>query len=497
MKKVIFIFLISIVACLASLLFRSAVLFESKYYNVAAEAVGLYGILEVADGESLYPSKEERPFSIFLYNPLHAFFLGTLLKSVGISSLEERLFFVKALNCFLAAGLLLIFFYLSRQLFSAPWHLSLTAFLLSCSRFFDYIATTRHDIFALLLELISLSCFIQFLKRSTNRWLYLFLIFSALAFWTRQNSIIVFGAVLLWLLMQKRIKLGATCLFIQGLLVILPANLIFRIYGITFWDHVLFSNIRDWKPINLSIFSYSLLSFLGSIVVCSWLVVKTKQNEKYNRSDLKSLYFVVFGLGCFIGSITYFRSGGDTNYLFLSLFLGGCLCVSELQKILSTRWGWGLVSCQLLLIATIYGLKSKSAMAFSQFPFAEYSKIIEQKYPRYGYVTGSLAPGLVINLKKWSYHGPDISSGCMLSLGAHPRLHWLDNDLREALEDGRISTVVVAEVGCNSSVLEGAERFSGFETKEVFDDWLCVYSKTPNREYRYTQHAIDLLRPIQ
>lgn len=497
MKKTIFIFLISIVACLASLLFRSAVLLDSKYYNVAAEAVGLYGILEVADGESLYPSKEERPFSIFLYNPLHAFFFGTLLKAVGISSVEGRLFFVKSLNCLLAAGLLLLFFYLSKQLFTGPWHLYLTGFLLSCSRFFDYIATTRHDIFALLLELLSLSCFIHFLKRSTQRWLYLFLVFSALAFWTRQNSIIVFAAVMLWLLVQKRIKLVMTCLCFQGLLVILPAIWIFNIYGMTFWDHVFFSNIRDWKPLDLSIFSYSLLSFLGSIVVCSWLVVKTKQTGIFNRSDLRSLYFVICGLGFLTGCITYFRSGGDTNYLFISLFIGGCLCISELEKIFSTRLGWGLVSCQLLFIAAIYGLKSKSALAFSQFPFTEYSKIIEQKYPRYGYVTGSLAPGLVINLKNWSYHGPDISSGCMLSLGAHPRLHWLDQDLRQALEDGRISTVVVAEIGCNSALPEGIERFAGFETKEVFDNWLCVYSKSIPREYRYTQHANDSIGSIQ
>lgn len=497
MKTPIVILLISIVVCLASLLLRSAVLLDSKYYNVAAEAVGLYGILEVADGESLYPSKEERPFSIFLYNPLHAFFFGTLLKTVGISSLEERLFFVKGLNCLLAAGLLLLFFYLSRQLFTGIWYLYLTAFLLSCSRLFDYIATTRHDIFALLLELLSLSCFTQFLKRSTQRWLYLFLLFSALAFWTRQNSIIVFTAVMLWLLMQKRIKLVVTCLSVQGLLVVLPAIWISKIYGITFWDHVFFSNIRDWKPLDLSIFSNSLLSFLGSIVVCSWLVVKTRKNGIFNRSDLKSLYFVIFSLGCLIGCITYFRSGGDTNYLFISLFLGGCLCVSELKKMFNTRLGWGLVCSQLLIIAVIYGLKSKSAMALSQFRFTEYSKIIEQKYPRYGYVTGSLAPGLVINLKNWSYHGPDISSGCMLSLGAHPRLHWLDHDLRLALEDGRISTVVVAEIGCHSALAEGTERFEGFEAKEVFDDWLCVYSKSVPRENRYTRHAIDSLQSIQ
>jgi hypothetical protein len=472
------IFYTTLLVCIFSLLFRSLVLFQSKFYSSGAESIGLYGILDVAEGKNLYRSPNERPYSAFVFTPLYPLTIGNLLKALQIKNKAHQILFIKGVSVLMALILLCLFWIETSKVFPKSNLVILLAFILSSSRLFDYIGTTRNDMAALVAEFLTLHFFSLFINSSKKSHLWAFIVFSTVGIWTRQTAIIAFASSMVWFILNRRIKIFFESAGIWLLINTFILGLFLRAYGSSVYDHILYANIRLWKDLDKSLITTSLLSFGASLSLFLILSFsKVRGSLSMPSGTIKQFYCLCLFFGILFGGVTYFRAGGDVNYLFFPLLLGGYFILNQVSDWLEKPWGIVLLTLQLGLIAFIFGQKSRIALTYSNLPYASFADKIEELFPAPGLITGHYAQNMGIHLKNWAHHGPDLTNGTMLSLSAHHKLNWLVTDALESIQNGTIHALVDAHPGCAGGPSQNYEWFTFFPKKEVWADWLCVYSR--------------------
>ncbi|MBI4402670.1 MAG: hypothetical protein HY537_00835 [Deltaproteobacteria bacterium] len=479
---------IALVATLSGFLSRATINFLSHRYDVAAEAIGLYGILELADGKPLYASRTERPYHAFIYNPVHAWFSATLLKSVAAQGLRERVLIIRliSLASLFAACLLL------HKVFIKPLAVSKTtlafAWVLALPKFADYATAVRNDLFTLALEIGALCAFVYWIRKPRFRTECLFIALWGLAFATRPTAIAILGSAVLWLLLQRRIHCALR--FASLGLGLTAAMLAVGNWstGGEFIDQAFISNMRPFVRADLALFTPSVSSFLACYVLFATFVWKgIKVGFGNEQKGQQQLLLLVMGLQACQSLILFFRVGGDTNYFFGALFSAIPFCCMGIDNLMKPfrfnekKWLVAL-TIQAALIAVVLFSKTLSAAKVAFLPYEQAAERVRTTLLPHGYLIGSQGANLTIHLRGWSYHGPEVSYGVIGFIP--PRsFDWVLPDLKKAIAEGTIQTVLWAGTECKESGpifrhpylqldLIFADHFGNLEK---WHDWLCVY----------------------
>jgi hypothetical protein len=326
-------------------------------------------------------------------------------------------------------------------------------------------------------ELLALCFFSKYISSQKVKELLLFTFFSVLGVWTRQTATIVFFSGICWLLLNRKFKPALLSGFLWGMINLTVLFLLYQRFGPSLFDHILFSNIRVWKSFDSSLFTTSLFSYFASMIVFGGLLYSYFKRNRLEKNSIPQFYFLCLLIGSCVGSISYFRSGGDVNYLFFPVLAGTYFTLPILEHWMSRPFKLGLIVLQLVLISFVYFQKSKAALKYSQLPYPQMAQEIKSRYPGYGLIVGHYAQNMGIYLKDWAYHGPDLTNGTMLAYSAHLKLNWLVADAKSAIRENKITALVDANPNCALGPSLNGEWFLSFPKREILADWLCVYNR--------------------
>lgn len=469
---------VAVFFCGLALAARVAILFAGHNYNVAAEANSLFGVLEVADGRPLYVGKEVRPYLTYLYPPVYPYLNAAVLKALHLQDLRWRVLGVRTVGILCA---LLVFFALWRFRpggTSYGWPLFLLMLLLSSSKMADYVSSCRNDCLSLLWEVLAFGLFARFIRGSERRHLLGFFLLTVLAFGTRQNSVSLISAGSLWLLLNRR--------YTQFLAVVvgwfaLVGGLAYFAYVHThgeILDHLILSNIRGFRPVNREFFDFSLLSFFAGLALfIPFCLLGLK--EGWALKGEKGFLFLALLCSTALSGAVFLRAGGDVNYFFLPILLAGYFGLPVLQQWLQEQpaIARSLIATQLLLIAVIFGLKTRSAMNYADLDYEELADRVRATFPRYVLLMGNYSQNMGIHLRDWAYHGPDVTNASAVAMNGHAKLRWILSDLDRAIHSGKVSAILYVHPGCATYGRQPERWFESYPVVERWSDWICVYRK--------------------
>lgn len=466
---------------LVPLLSRCFLNLWSQNYNIAVEANGLYGILEVADGRALYPPHSEKPYQNYLYGPVHGFLFGTLLRAFGIETLRSRVILIRLLSlaAFLAA--LLIFWNLVKA-YVSPMGFTV-ALCLGVSKFADYVTSARNDTWGLFFEVLGALCFVFWIRKKGKLPLLCFVITAVVSPLTRQTGIAVFLSSILWLLWRRYYGIAVGSVLLVGGAVLLIFSGLDTMTSGAFFEQSILANIRPLRPVDHNFFDQSFLSFWASYALFIALVVYGWHLSCRKKEPEMAFFRILLIISFLVGCATLLRAGGDVNYFLESIFVGflfGALALDALWEKLRHPVIAVAMTLQLGLVAVVYGYKTLSAYKIAFYPYAEVAQRIRDRLGPFVFVGGLYAPNLIIYLKGVSFHGPDVSNASIVAIHGHPKLRWILEDLAQSVQASKIKAVVIADKLCaggSAPVLPSqvASYFKEFRRHEVWYPWLCVY----------------------
>lgn len=472
---------LSLFISVAVLLLRSAVAFQSQYLNISAEAAGLIGVLNLVDNLDLYPSRFSEPYSIFLYNPLLPYLSSHLIRWLDVTDLFNQVLVVRGLVLFSFLLLLVTLFFLCVELRIKVTNRFLVVFLLGLAKLFDYLGTSRNDIPCLLFELLGLIFFLHFFDRRKISWILSSLFFCHLAFWTRQSSVVVSFAILIWFLYQKNFRLFFLSIGINLFFLIIYFVFMFHISGTNFIDHIFLANIRPWKPFDHSLITASNISFFLCLGIYVFLFLRSL--PKVTKRDSKEVFcLLTIVLASIFALASWFRAGGDFNYFFLPLLLATPFVLKELELSWKEPYFKLIISFQICIIGLIYSLKIYKSFHYLNISYInEMTKLRTElnlsKHQRVLF-SGRFSENSAIYLRDFALHGPEITSGCWLSKGSHPKFNWLFEQAKLAVSDGRVATIIQSEPDCYRNNEIDSTWPSQFKLKKPLTNWLCIYERS-------------------
>ncbi len=473
-----------IAVCLLALSTRCAIHLVSPNYNLAAEANGLYGILELADANPLYPPHTHRPHQIYLYGPVHGMLFGLGLRVLNIKSLSQRVFTIRVWSFLLFCATLILWWKNALK----PMGIGLGPFLLSCllglTKFADYVTTARNETLSLFFQVLSIVFYLKWVHQENKKWLLMFILVCTLSFYTRQTGLTVFISAIACMVWRRKHLVAVISLFCFGTTTLL---LFFTINNLTlgaFVEQSILANIRGWRPLNRTFLDYSFLTFCGSQILFSGLTLYgliSKVKDPYYTQGFLRLVTVI----SFITGLSFLRrAGGDVNYFFESMLVGTLFCSQAIKtatnNIQARSIGYGLVGIQLLFSSATYSYKSLLAYRTAVIPFKSVARNIQDRFQPYIFIWGSYAPNLIIHLRPISYHGPDVTTTSFVARNAHPALRWIFDDLNQFLKENKLNTLVVANPECDKHYHPWIETplgnyFGHFKRTDVWYPWLCLY----------------------
>jgi len=466
----------------AVLLGRCVVIFLNHNYNAAAEANGLYGLLEVADGNLLYPPRTQRPYGIYLYTPLQAFGLGTALRALHIDELRARVLFVRFAS-FFALGLAI---WMAARSWVGRGKVTAGAFviavILAMAKFSDYASSSRNDMLSLFFEIGALLLFARWIRERNQRVYYLFIAFSCFSLWTRQMGICVFGAALVWLALRREFAvLFRTGLWYGVVNALFFLALFYQTNG-AMVDHIILSNIRGFRPFNDHFVDMSLLTFIfGYFLYIVLIAAGLRLFYRRGMDEETGFLALALGLSFSVSGFLFLRAGGDTNYFFLSLFIGIYFAATALDEISSRgsvtfrRRVTVALALQLLFVQAVYLYKIQSSAKTGFLPYEAVAARIKSEIPAMGLVVGTLSQGMGIHLRGWAAHGPDVTNAGLIARNAHRSQRWILFDIHERLESGEVTSVLIADPNCANRGWMQRDWYPYFGEYEQIAPWLCVY----------------------
>lgn len=357
------------------------------------------------------------------------------------------------------------------------------AVLLVLPKFADYTTSTRNDTLSLLWEISSFALFSHWWQSRKENYLFLFLFTCLASVCTRQTGVVAFGTAVLWLLLHRE---WGTAVWLAGIYSALVASFIYaanEITGGAFLDQAFYANLR-YLPPQFQFFSLSLITFLLSYVIFTLAFLAFYRRQNF-RSRLDSTNLVTLGIFCSgaMALMLFFRAGGDVNYFFETLLLAVPLAALGIRELASRKSFQVACALQMLLIAGVLFLKTKSAAQTAFYPYAEAAARLRLEYEPFGIVDGSLAPALNLHLRGWAYHGPDVTNGGNLGRYSHERTRWVMGDTAIAFRTHQIHTIVVAQPDCAEHLDRAPalpisrKRWNSFSDAEAWYPWLCVYRR--------------------
>lgn len=458
----------------------------SQHYNHAAEANGLYGLLEAADGNELYPGPAIRPYHIFLYGPVQPLVTAGALQALGVEALAARVAVARGLCLFLAAvAIALLWLGMARPAGVSGPAFALAA-LLASPWLVDYATTARSDTWALSAELATAAAFLAWMRSGRMPWIATFLALGWISLFTRQTGVFAVGAAGLWLLVSRRylaaIWLGIT--YVVGVALLVTAAQFAT--GMTFLDHVWFANLRDNPSFWEKLMQPSFLSFLGTHVGLASLAAVGLRPWLTGERKNEALYLLlVAATSGLAGTLLVARAGGDVNYLLEAILVGTIPAALGIERLSQMRWRDALITAQLVLIAVVTCLKLNSARQVTSLDYKAAAEAVRLTLPEPGILAGALAPSLGIHLRGWAWHGPDVSNFSQIARHAHKRMRWVLKDLRAAIRTGEVKSLVIAQSDCGPNPAHGRDIPLSPHAWPQMDQmpspvpWLCLYQFRP------------------
>lgn len=466
----------------AALMARLGQHLTSRHHNHAAEANGLYGLLELSDGRPLYPSPGSRPYHVFLYGPVQPAATAVVIRALGLKEISHRVLAARLL-CLLAAlvAVAVLWRGIARPL-GIPMGPFLLALLLASPRLVDYATTSRNDTWALAAEIAAVAAFLKWRRDGRHRWIALCLALGWLSLFTRQTGVFAVGGACLWLLFAGR---RATALALGAIYAAGTAALVFLAQWATrgaFLDHVWYANLRDNPAVWAKLAQPSFLAFFSCAMALFVLAALGAKRALTGERREAGLYLaLVAGTSFAAGLALIGRAGGDTNYLLepvLLLVVPAAMALDHLRRAHGARL---LVAGQCAVIAAVTTLKIQSASRLTGLDYAAAARAVAERLPAPGILAGSLAPALGVHVRGWAFHGPDVSNHGQIARHAHPRLKWIARDLRHALRSGEIRSLAIAQPDCGPSPAHGRDiavaSTAWPEMRAVPSPipWLCLY----------------------
>lgn len=464
---------------------RCAIHAVSHNYNLSAEANGLYGFLEFSEGRPLYPSRDQKPYHVYLYPPVHALFNGGLVTLLGITEVRAKILVVRLVSF---AMLLFVVYTWWRQVIR-PRYDSVLAYgvtmLLILSKFTDYATTTRNDLLSLGLEITAVCAFVRWNETRRERFFLLWFAIGYLVFFTRLTGVAVVGAGLLYLLIRRQFLRTGVAAVAYGGLVGATAFAANRMTDGAFFEQVVLANLRPFRPVGSVIIDVAFFSFVMTYllfaVLAGWGIVRASRGhfepEKFFIGLCGALSFV-------LASVVFLRAGGDVNYFFTSIFLFTLFAVEPLSWLLRNRfssapsvWKWA-IGAQLIAVSVVGLMKSYSAAQVAFLPYEDAARELAMASSPFGFLTGNYAQNMGIHLRGWAVHGPDVTNGGMISRNGDPQLRWILADLKSATRDKVVNSYAIAHPHCRTECKAAEEGpFVSFSEKQCPYDWLCVFSR--------------------
>jgi hypothetical protein len=431
---------------------RLAVQLGSQNYNLSYEAICLYGAMQVADNQPLYPGPETKPFSVYVHSPLGALTGGWLLKAIPVTGMLSRVVLIRSLSLLAFLALLAVIWNGVLSPAGVSRWGATAALVLGLSKFCDYATTGRNDMLAMLAEMSALAVFLSWLRRPTRGRMVGFAVLCVISVYTRQMGIVVGGCAILWLLARRRLKDAVA--IAAGIAV--PAGLLFwaidRATAGAFWQHLIAYNIRPYRPIDRDsiLFQHSTWGFIASYAAykaMTWVGLCTARRKTDGGEAVSFLTFALV-LSTAMSCALFLRPGGDVNYFFEPILLASYFCAAGCEA-LADRAGIGwLVACQLALITALMGVRTASSYRNGFRPLDAVADRIRERYPRFVWVVGGEGDSFTVHLRGWSFHGPDTTTGAPVANYCRPHTDWIFDGLRAALKRGEISAIVLAGRDC-------------------------------------------------
>lgn len=492
--------------CVVVLLGRISLHLVSQDFNLSSEANGLFGILQLTEGNSLYPPRQASPYYIYLYGPVHGYLSSSLLRLIPTQDLQTQVIAVRTLSTFCLLLLCILGWKFCRKLkiHKATYLLLLP---IALSKFADYAGTSRNDMLCITLELLSLYCLLRYASEKKSALLVGFVFVAFAAFMTRFTSGILIATAVLWFVTQKNWRLSLY-FFIVGLSFLSSLFVIDVFWDGNFLEHTVLANIRTWRPIDRTLFDLSLKSFLASYLVLPLLAMFGVfwQLTRSNRTPEVLLIAIYGGLSLIYAVSTFLRAGGDVNYFFpviLSALFLGCLGFEQLlgqSQTKSRPYFYAVIGLQFLCISLVYGLKIRSHAPFAFLPFKDAAQHLKANHKAPFFIGGPMAGSMNIYLYKESFHGPDLSNTGLVSQNSHPLFAWLLEDIRKHTADGTIKTSIWIEPDCRkwkrfyANLWLPKSVFKNYKRTESPYSWLCIFPLDESRkeEIRLSRQSSSL-----
>jgi hypothetical protein len=464
---------------------------SSQDYNLGSEGSYLFGTLNISDGLPLYPGKGMHPYYIYVLSPLHALASGSFLRIFAGKALATKVVIARLFNLFCtAASFALLFFTLLRGR-RISWFAVFCALALASPRIVEYSSSGRNDLLALAIEMGALFAFLSWLKHRRALWLSIFVLMAILAIATKQTSLAIFVSGVIWFLWDRQPKAAAKLTFV---FIVLSAVFFFVVLRVTkgalleqaFWinfqrnnqHHANFLLGRPFLAFVAGFVLYALISLRGIV-----RALRTSQDSRLRFSALAALVSLI------VSSFLILRPGGDSNDFILPLVLCIPFCATQLEHWFGQR-GMGVVLGVLLLVQ--FGVdgyfmreKIQGASRLNSVPYERGAAKLRSQFPPYGIIVGEYADSLIVHLRAWSFHGPDVTAGTATTRVAAPKFDWVFSDGEEMAKEHEISAVVVAAEKCEpsrtfagtpySSQVKWGAGIKGYVFKEKPESWLCVY----------------------
>lgn len=334
-------FLVVLFASLAWRPLVSSSLVIARYpYQIDREEGFIYNqALMLMQGETIYPSLEDYPYTVGNYTPVYPALFGMVMKVSGVESLGVGRLLVLLSVLGIMGALFALVFAETRSVASGllPPMLFLSTYDLG-----NWIFYTRVDLPAICFSLWGL---FFFLRGKPKVWVPICAVLFTLAFYTKQTELLAPAAILFSLLIHRQWKLAGVFAGATAGLALVVGLLLIVVTGGEFWKHTVVynANIFHWNQVwamyknDLWFFAgWGLIAGFVSFVILSIFTIKGmrksgEEKESSSRTTLVNLTVIFFLVFSALSTLSVAKAGSAVNYflgfhaswaLIVGLFLG-------------------------------------------------------------------------------------------------------------------------------------------------------------------------------
>jgi hypothetical protein len=467
------------------------ILLLSPYFNWAAESISIASMLAIADGRPYVSAPGEVPVNLSAFSPYLYWLLTPILRLFAMHDLRAVATLGRLTILLFFAGIPLMMARLTRVHFAALAVDRLMLVLATVTfviMFPGFVPAIRPDFMSFLAEIVAFALFFDYEFRGrAARHLIASAALAGFACAAKANTVDVAGAVVLFLLLERRVLHAAAYAAITAAVFAAGMALSYAVLGERFVSAVVFSSLRN------SLTGVALVrALLGAVQEVGlqslgwWVLAAIGLAAMWREDRRKALLFVLgIGVSLVVGTAGQVKIGGAINYCFGAFFLSLLPVALGLQLILAGPPATPAGAPAWIGARVAFGaLLAINVVTALTIPVATF--VNDRRHYPYGAVTAHLAathpdghvyandPNAVLHFAARS----PLSPWAELLMENTPRLAPYLAGLRDELRDRPFAAAVIVGNDCAAWKPAGlfAGELAGMALEQRFDK-LCVFAR--------------------